>query len=284
MVDLCWSLGYYQTPLQNRCNMNQILKSLGQRLKKATLRANAWFLRQIPGTTPWELVPGPLTYKENGLFTVVNCDFLSEPRFQEAYRLGEQTGSWGQYTIRWRAYVVCWAAYHASRLEGDFVECGVNLGGYSRAAMHFTDFPRLGKTFYLLDTFRGLEDKLISDAERKLGVAELYKDYYHECYEEVSKTFAGFPVVLVRGVVPDTLPQVKTSKVCYLSIDMNCAAPEIAAAEYFWDKLVPGAVMVLDDYGWDPHIMQKLAFDRFAAERGVMVLGLPTGQGLIFKP
>jgi hypothetical protein len=28
--------------------------------------------------------------------------------------------------------------------------------------MHFVDFPRLGKTFYLLDTFHGLEDKLIS--------------------------------------------------------------------------------------------------------------------------
>jgi len=54
------------------------------------------------------------------------------------------------------------AADKASRLGGDFVECGVNRGGYSRAVMHFVDFPRLGKTFYLLDTFHGLEDKLIS--------------------------------------------------------------------------------------------------------------------------
>jgi len=54
------------------------------------------------------------------------------------------------------------AADKASRLKGDFIECGVNRGGYSRAVMHFVDFPRLGKTFYLLDTFHGLEDKLIS--------------------------------------------------------------------------------------------------------------------------
>jgi hypothetical protein len=65
---------------------------------------------------------------------------------------------------------------------------------------------------------------------------------------------------------------------------MNCVAPEIAAAEYFWDKLVPGAVVILDDYGWEAHYEQKLAFDRFAARKGVMVLTLPTGQGLIFKP
>jgi hypothetical protein len=65
---------------------------------------------------------------------------------------------------------------------------------------------------------------------------------------------------------------------------MNCAAPEIAAAEYFWDKLVPGAVIVLDDYGWKIHYEQKEKFDRFAARKGVRVLALPTGQGLIFKP
>ena len=34
---------------------------------------------------------------------------------------------------------------------------------------------------------------------------------------------------------------------------MNCAAPELAAAEFFWDRLTTGAVVVLDDYGWDRH-------------------------------
>jgi hypothetical protein len=129
-----------------------------------------------------------------------------------------------------------------------------------------------------------LEDRLISDAERKRGIGTGKAFEYEECYEAVRGTFEGLPVVIVRGVVPDTLPQVKADKICYLSIDMNCAAPEIAAAEYFWEKLVPGAVIVLDDYGWEPHYEQKLAFDRFAARKGAMVLSLPTGQGLIFKP
>jgi len=245
------------------------------------VRAARWFLKQIG--SHWEFIPGPFTYNQDGLATVHNCDFLNDPHFQEAYRLGEQTGSWKGGQPLWRAYVMCWAADKASRLEGDFVECGVNRGGYSRTVMHFVDFPKLGKTFYLLDTFRGLEDKLISDAERKRGIAQLYGDYYQECYDAVCKTFEGLPAVIVRGVVPQTLPRVNAAKVCYLSIDMNCAAPEIAAAEYFWDKLVPGAIIVLDDYGWEAHYEQKVAFDRFATQKGVMVLGLPTGQGLIFK-
>jgi len=73
-------------------------------------------------------------------------------------------------------------------------------------------------------------------------------------------------------------------KVAYLSIDMNAAYPERQAMEFFWDKLVSGAVIVLDDYGWDAHKAQKLEMDAFAQEKGVSIFSLPTGQGLILKP
>jgi O-methyltransferase len=65
---------------------------------------------------------------------------------------------------------------------------------------------------------------------------------------------------------------------------MNCALPEIAAGEYLWPRMKSGAIIVLDDYGWLPHVEQKRAWDDFARERGVMVLSLPTGQGLLIKP
>jgi len=260
--------------------MKNILLIPARGLKKVISRAAHKLARRIPGAP--ELVSGPLTYNQDGLATVHNADFLQDEHFLEAYRLGEKTNSWGEGAqIQWRVFVACWAAQKATRLEGDFVECGVNRGGMSRAVMHFVDFPKLDKTFYLLDTFHGLEDKYISEAERQRGIATYN---YDECYDAVCKTFEGFHAVIVRGPVPETLPQVKAAKVCYLSLDMNCAAPEIAAAEYFWDKLVSGAVMVLDDYGWKVHYEQKVAFDRFAQQKGVMVLALPTGQGLIIKP
>jgi hypothetical protein len=65
---------------------------------------------------------------------------------------------------------------------------------------------------------------------------------------------------------------------------MNNVLPEIAAIEYFWDKLVQGGIVVLDDYGFTSHLQQKLAFDEFAKRVGVLILTLPTGQGLILKP
>jgi hypothetical protein len=65
---------------------------------------------------------------------------------------------------------------------------------------------------------------------------------------------------------------------------MNCAAPEVAAARHFWPKMSPGGMIVLDDYGFTVHVEQRRAFDSFAAEQGVPLLALPTGQGLILKP
>jgi len=98
------------------------------------------------------------------------------------------------------------------------------------------------------------------------------------------QTFAAFPgVEIVKGIVPDTLDQVTSDAICYLSLDMNNTAPEIAAAQHFWDRLVSGGMIVLDDYGWRKQINQKIAFDQFAEAHGIKILSLPTGQGLIIK-
>jgi O-methyltransferase len=219
---------------------------------------------------------------QDGFLTVHNSDFREEPKFRKAYQLGKATQSWGRQDVEWRAYICCWAAWSVRDKDGDFVECGVNRGGLSRTVMHYVEFDKLDKRFWLLDTFEGLVDRLISDDERRLGMSA---GGYDPCYEEVKETFGSIPGVrIIKGIIPDTLSQVTAKKICYLSIDMNNAAPEIAAAEYFWNNIVSGGIVVLDDYGWTKQINQKRAFDEFAGARGVRVLSLPTGQGLIVKP
>jgi hypothetical protein len=181
--------------------------------------------------------------------------------------------------------VVCWAAAHAARLPGDFVECGVNTGIFSLAAAYYVDFNRLDKSFYLFDTFSGIPDDQITDKERTFGRHLENAANFDECFDVANRNFAIYPRArLIRGRVPDTLSTVTIPKVCYLSLDMNVAAPEIAAIEFFWDKLVPGAPVILDDYGWAPYRVQKEAMDDFAARNRVHILTLPTGQGLLLKP
>ncbi len=221
-----------------------------------------------------------------------NLSFLRDPRFMAAYRrgvhsghrLGSPYGVGEDIHIEWRVHVACWAAARARNLPGCLVECGVNTGILSLAVCEYTDFNASGKDFYLFDTYRGIPEAQMRPAERAARTQE-NADIYEECFEVARRNFAPFPRAhLVRGLVPDTLSTVPIDRVSYLSIDMNIADPEIAAMNYFWDKLVPGAAVILDDYGWANYRLQQEAHDQFAAEKGVPILLLPTGQGLIIKP
>jgi len=239
-------------------------------------------INRLSGNRLSKSLYGRATYNDDGLVTAHNADFVHEPRFAAAYAAGKGTGSWTFGDLTWRAYVVCWAAERGANLEGDFVECGVNRGGYALSVIKYVDFGNLSKKFFLLDTYEGVLQRYISPEEAAHGVRV---GEYEPCYDAVLKTFAPYSnVEIIKGAVPETLPLVGTDQIAFLSLDMNTRDPEIAAAECFWDRLVSGAAIVLDDYGWRKHLEQKRAFDEFAEKRGVQVLSLPTGQGLILKP
>lgn len=226
---------------------------------------------------------GSLTYDTDGLTTSNNCDFINEFRFKKAYETAKATNPWTGFTLQWRVYIVCWFADFVKHLEGDFVECGVNTGAYSRAVIDYIDFNSLEKTFHLFDTYEGLSNEQVTQREKDAGIDVYMGNHYKDVYNEVKKTFAPFNSKVIKGRVPDSLMQYQGGKICYLSIDMNVVAPEIAAAEFFWPKLVAGGVMILDDYGFPMHINQKLAFDDFAKKYNQQILSLPTGQGIIIK-
>src|SRR5260370_39633784 len=99
------------------------------------------------------------------------------------------------------------------------------------------------------------------------------------------KTFAPYPnAVIVRGCVPDTLSAVRSERIAFLSIDMNSAAPEVAAVRTLWPRLSPGAVVLLDDYAGGPaYREQEDAHDALAAELNFEVLARPTGHGMVVQ-
>lgn len=165
----------------------------------------------------------------------------------------------------WRLYLGAWAAERAVTIPGDFVESGVDRGLLSRTIMEYINFNAVDKKFYLIDAFS------------EIG--------YDNSYENAKKVFAPFPnAIVIKGSVPEILGKVEIKKVAYLCIDMNSPEPEIAAANYFWDKMSPGAIILLDDYGIPGREPQRDAFDEWAAGKGVSVLSLPTTQGLVIKP
>ena len=239
-----------------------MIKNFIPLLLKSFYHRTNWFLRNYSKLGKFTQLRathyhGPITYDTDGLTTSNNCDFIKEPKFAKAYAAAAATNPWPDFTLQWRVYIICWFANHIKNLEGDFVECGVNTGAYACAVIDYIEFDKLNKKFYLLDTYEGLVASQITEEERNSGISH-YLGSYRNVYDRVKETFAPFKnVELIKGMVPDTLSQCKAEKLAYLSIDMNVAEPEIAAANYFWDKLVPGAVVILDDYGFPQHINQK---------------------------
>jgi hypothetical protein len=229
------------------------------------------------------------SYSGSGLRTFgKTAGFLTDPRFERAYARGWNSGHEKPRHIddnRWIVHVALWAATQAARLPGDFVECGVDTGMLSLAICDWLDFNSRDKDFWLFDTFNGIPNEQMSDAERD-GIGGWHnRERYTECFAQASANFAPWPRCrLIRGAVPQTLAAFpENRRVAYLSIDMNIVVPEIAAIEFFWERLVPGAVVLLDDYGWSTHTAQKEAFDVFARARGAMILTVPTGQGIIIR-
>lgn len=216
---------------------------------------------------------------------VHNHEFMRDPRFVAAYERGVIAEGYDPKYF-WRTHVALWCASVALALGGDFVECGVCRGMLSSSIMTFLDWNSIDRRFFLFDTFTGLDETQVTDEEIGAGNLANFREMYKEdLYEKAVRNFAEFKNVdIIRGSVPSTLTTADVGKVAYLSIDMNNATPEIAAINYFWDKLQPGAPILLDDYGFVRYEIQKRAFDTWASQHGVEILALPTGQGLMIRP
>jgi hypothetical protein len=229
-------------------------------------------------------------YDRDGLRSVHNHEFMDDAEFKRAYARGVKAVGC-DYDWHWRVHVGLWAAASASKLQGDYVECGVNRGFMSSAIMELLNWNKAGRTFYLLDTFAGIDERYISDYERQEGAVmarnayDISRGFYTFDVQSVRDNFSEWKnVELIVGPIPETLPGIKSKQLAFLHLDLNCSMPEVATIDWLWDRLTPGALVLLDDYAYNGYQSQKVGMDEWAAAHNVPVLSLPTGQGLLLKP
>lgn len=228
-------------------------------------------------------------YAQDGLLTVHAASFREDRRFRDAYARGGRASYGFDPGFEWRVHTALWAAQASLRVEGDFVECGVNAGFISSAIMKWLDWNRVGRRFYLVDTFSGPVMEQYSADEAKmsrLAIAAHGIDVgaYVTDMTRIRANFAEWSnAVIVQGTVPDVLHAINFERVAFLHLDMNCALPERTALEFFWDRLSPGAAVLLDEYAYSGHDCQREAIDRVVHRFHTSVLALPTGQGLLIR-
>lgn len=209
-------------------------------------------------------------YAGDNIFTIGrNLGFLENKDFVNAWQAHAETDI--EQAIVWRIYVLAWAAKSvlSRKIPGDFVECACHNGTIARIVCDYVDFAHSGRNYYLYDLFEG--DKAMPEQSAIL-------------FDTIKNRFSSFPnVIISKGVLPQVLDEVSPEKISFMHIGMNDAAAEIGMLERLFDRLSPGGILLLNDYGWQAYREQKLAEDPWLAERGYEVLELPTGQGLIIK-
>jgi hypothetical protein len=199
--------------------------------------------------------------------------FLRDQRFLSA--VFDSAPADVELTIIWRTHILCWAAKHGLALDGDFVECGTYRGYSASVVVKYVGLEQTGKSFFLYDLF---------DPEGGPGEGHRMPEHGPALYAQVKQRFAAYPTVqVIKGRVPDSFSQACPTQIAFLHIDMNSAEAEIAALDHLFDRVVPGGIVLFDDYGYDCYRAQHDAENAFAATRGYQIVELPTGQGMLVK-
>jgi hypothetical protein len=202
-----------------------------------------------------------------------NAGFLQQEDFIRA------VGSYAtDQTLRariWRIYTLCWAAKSCLGLSGDFMDVGCYDGRTVEIMRRYCDFSRdtqPDRTWYLYDIFDAPPDEA-----RKSG-------HGPELFDKVSATFAPFGNIrVIRGAVPDSFAQGLPEKVAFAQLDLNVAAPELAALEILHGRMVSGGMIVFDDFGFRRYRDSHDAEMAFFRARGEVIFESPTGQGIYIK-
>lgn len=212
-------------------------------------------------------------YAGDNLFTYNrNLSFLDDDAFMQA--ILRHTSTPVENAVLWRMATVVWGARNALKLDGDFVECACYKGTTARVVCDVVGFAALNKRYYLYDLF---------DHDPSLPHHAM-PEHSKQLYRSVVERFSDTPnAVVTQGRVPDILAQVAPEKIAFMHLDLNNADAEVGALDALFERMVPGAVLILDDYGWLAYRAQKLAEDPWFAARGYFVAELPTGQGMVIK-
>lgn len=137
-----------------------------------------------------------------------------------------------------------------SGLIGAVAECGVNNGEFAKYInMYFPD-----SKCYLFDTFEGFVKEDI-DIEIELGNDNFNESVYAKAgvfaqasEENVIKKMK-YPqnIIVKKGHFPKSANDVEDSFL-YVNLDMDLYQPELEGLKFFWDKMVPGGLIMLHDY------------------------------------
>ena len=117
-----------------------------------------------------------------------NLGFMEDYKFQKS--LNSSIDEPEDVNKTWRLHIYTWAIRSSLEIDGDLIECGVYRGLYVNTCIKYLKDIIKDKTFYLYDTFQGLDDRYSSEFETALSKTGTFDKIGIE--DEVRQKFADY--------------------------------------------------------------------------------------------
>ncbi|NTY37441.1 TylF/MycF/NovP-related O-methyltransferase [Burkholderia diffusa] len=171
------------------------------------------------------------------------------------------------------AYLLHLLAAHCRSLDGDVAEVGSYRGGSAYLLATGSACP-----VHVFDTFTGMPP---TDPER-----DIFRegDFGDTSLDDVSEFLAGLPhVTLYPGVFPHTAGPVAARSFRLVHVDVDIYRSVLDCCEFFYPRMVPGGILVFDDYGYLKCPGARLAVDQFFRDLPETPLYTPNGQAIVCR-
>ena len=227
-------------------------------------------------------IPPDWTYNADGLATVHHSPFLEDPQWSRLY--DQMAQEWFQdevVDVRWRMWLLTRFARQAALREGNYAEYGTYRGGCAWMLLSTADLGS-ERRLHLFDTFEGIPDTNLTAEEQTAHFGGRHSDTNAAYVEQLLKPWD--PIAQVHaGDVFDTVPTIDTGELAFVHSDLNAAAPTLHVLEHTYARMVPGGIMLFDDYAFRGYEEQRHAIDAFMRDKPEEVIAFPTGQGVLTK-
>lgn len=164
----------------------------------------------------------------------------------------------------------------ALRAPGHFAECGC----YKGATAYLLCEAAQGedRRVHLFDSFEGLSEPGTGDGEHwTQGALAAPLEVVADALSEF-QCWKAYP-----GWIPTRFDEVSEERFAFVHIDVDLYEPTRDAIEFFYPRLSPGGVMLLDDHGFGTCPGAKCAADEFFQDRPEDILLVPNGQAFVIR-
>ncbi len=177
-----------------------------------------------------------------------------------------------------RCWILLQMMRQALHLDGDFAEFGVFRGGTALLAANVLKGGSPHRTLHLFDSFVGMPDTRRGEAFERGHFSDTSESAVRELIAPSAQSTA-FHV----GYIPDTFTGCAIPRIAFAHVDVDLAQTVRDTVEFVYPRLVPGGVIVFDDYGFPSCSPAREATDAAFDGYREKPIYLPTGQALVLK-